>query len=639
MALLTAQVEERRRGDSGLVAPALVPVARDRALPLSFAQERLWFLDQLQPGSAQYNLPLALRLSGPLEPAALSWTLGQVEHRHEALRTIFPAVEGAPVQVIRPAREPFPLPVVDLSGLAEGAREEQLARLAAEESMRPFDLAEGPLWRGSLLRLGEEDHGVLLTQHHIVSDGWSLSVLVREVVELYGSALEDRPPRLSDLPIQYADYASWQRGWLQGETLAAGLAYWRQKLAGAPPVLELPGDRPRPAVRSWRGAARSVRLGEGLSRELRLASVRQGATPFMTLLAGWMASLARWSGQEDLSVGTPVAGRPQIELEGLIGFFINTLVSRADLSGIRSFRDLVGQVRESWLSAYEHQAVPFEKLVEELAPQRSLSYTPLFQVMFVLQNAPRESARVGGLGLSPVGVAGTSAKFDLTLSLEEQGGVFAGGLEYSPELFDAPTIARFVGQLTRLLAGAVAAPEQDLRSLPLLSAAEEQQLVVEWSGTGSEAVGDLFLPELFLAQAARTPEAVAVRFGLQTVSYRELAERAGRLASRLRGLGIGPESLVAICLERSVEMMVAILGTLQAGGAYLPLDPGSPAERLAFMVADAGTAVLLTQERLRVRLPELPRARALPRRASPPRRPAMRSPCRRPGPRRTAWPM
>ncbi len=612
VALLAAQVEERRRGAAEPVAPALAPVARDRPLPLSFAQERLWFLDQLQPGSAQYNLPLALRVSGPLNPAALAWTLGRVERRHEALRTVFPAVEGAPAQMIRPPREPFPLPVVDLSGLAEGAREVHLGRLAAAEALRPFDLAQGPLWRGSLLRLGEQDHGVLLTQHHIVSDGWSLAVLVREAVELYGAVLEARPPRLADLPIQYADYASWQRGWLKGEALAAGLSYWRERLAGAPPVLDLPGDRPRPAVRSWRGAARAVRLEEGLSRQLRAASVRQGATPFMTLLAGWMAALARWSGQEDLSVGTPVAGRPRIELEGLLGFFINTLVSRLDLSGIKTFRELVVQVREAWLSAYEHQAVPFEKLVEELAPQRSLSYTPLFQVMFVLQNAPRASARVGGLALSPVGLAGTSAKFDLTLALEEQAGVFAGGLEYSTELFDAATMARFVDQLTRLLAGAVAAPDQDLRSLPLLSAAEEHQLVVEWSGTGRQAAAaaGASVVERFESWAAKTPDAVAVLAPGEALSYAHLDARANRLARRLRSLGVTVEDLVGVCAERSPAMIVAVFGILKAGAAYVPLDPTYPRQRLAYMVEDARLAVLVTEERLRGRLPETPETAA-----------------------------
>jgi amino acid adenylation domain-containing protein len=645
VALLAARVEDRRKGAAEPVAPALAPVARDRPLPLSFAQERLWFLDQLQPGSAQYNLPLALRLSGPLDPAALAWTLGQVERRHEALRTVFAAVEGAPVQVIRPAREPFPLPVVDLSGLAAEVREAHLARVAGEEARRPFDLAQGPPWRGSLVRLGEEDHGALLTQHHIVSDGWSLAVLVREVVELYGAASEDRPPRLAELPIQYADYASWQRDWLrpagsagmagaagrpagsagmagaagrpagsagmagaagQGDVLAAGLSYWRQRLAGAPPVLDLPGDRPRPAVRSWQGTVRSVRLGEGLSQQLRLASLRQGATPFMTLLAGWMAALARWCGQEDLSVGTPVAGRPRSELEGLIGFFVNTLVSRLDLSGTESFRDLVAQVRESWLSAYEHQAVPFEKLVEELAPERSLSYTPLFQVMFVLQNAPRESARFGGLALSPVGLAATSAKFDLTLSLEDQAGVFAGGLEYSTELFDTATIARFVGQLTRLLDAAVAAPERDLRSLPLLSAAEEHQLLVEWSGAWSQAAPGASVVERFESWAEKTPDALAVLAPGEALSYAELDARANRLARRLRSLGVTVEGLVGLCVERSAAMIVAVFGILKAGAAYVPLDPTYPRQRLAFMVEDARLAVLVTEERLRSRLPETP---------------------------------
>jgi amino acid adenylation domain-containing protein len=532
----------------------------------------------------------------------LAQTLQEVVRRHEALRTTFIAAEGRPVQVIGPAR-PFALPVVDLGAPPGAEREAEALALAGQEARRPFDLAGGPLLRAALLRLGADEHVLLVTLHHIVADGWSLGVLVREVAALYEAFARGRPAPLPELPIQYADFAHWQRQWLRGEVLEAQLAYWKRQLAGPPAALGLPTDRPRPAVQSYRGARHAFGLPGPLSEALRGLSRREGATPFMTLLAALQALLGRYTGQADVSVGSPVANRNRAETEGLIGFFVNTLVLRTDLSGNPTFRELLGRVRAVALGAYAHQDLPFEQLVGALQPERDLSRSPLFQVLFVLQNAPLPALRLGQLTLSPVEVEGGTAKFDLTLSLMDTGQGLEGALEYNTDLFDAATVARMAEHFQTLLAGIAADAGQRLADLPLLAEAERRQLLVEWNATAAPFPADACLHELFERQVERGPEAVALVCQEEQLSYAELNARANRLAHHLRERGVGPEARVGLCLERGVEMVVAVLAVLKAGGAYVPLDPDYPSRRLGFMLHDAGVAVLLTQQRLLPRLP------------------------------------
>jgi amino acid adenylation domain-containing protein len=593
--------------------PAGVPeeriLARSREgfpAPLSSAQQRLWLLGQLEPGSPLYNMPVALSVEGPLHPGVLRLTLGEIVRRHAALRTIFAAPEGAPVQTIQPATS-FALPQVDLAGLPTGRREAEARLLAGEEARRPFDLARGPLLRGVLVRLAREEHVVALTMHHIVGDGWSMGILVREVTALYAAFAETRPSPLPELPVQYADFALWQRSWLQGAVLESEIAYWRRQLAGLPPRLELPTDRPRPAVQSFRGAARPVRLPAGLALQAQELSWREGATLFMVLLAGFQTLLARYSEQQDLAVGSPVAGRNRMEIEGLIGFFVNTLVLRADLSGGRtgepSFRDLLGRVRETTLAAHLHQHVPFERLVQELAPERSLAQTPLFQMMLVLQNAPSESLEIRDLRLRRMGGIEATAKFDLTLTLSERSEGLLGTVEYATDLFDAATIDRLIAHLERLLAAAVATPDLSAFALPLLSAAELRQLVQEAGSAAVAPASGSCIHELFAEQAARVPEAVAVVDEEGAWTYAELGRRARQLALRLRAAGVGPDQAVILCAERGAGLVIGLLGILESGGAYLAVEPDLPRARLELIAKDAQVAVAVTGRRLSDRLP------------------------------------
>ncbi|MET0398243.1 MAG: non-ribosomal peptide synthase/polyketide synthase, partial [Longimicrobiaceae bacterium] len=599
---LAARVDAARAEAGGAAeAPPLVRVPRDGAggLPLSFAQQRLWFIHQLEPESPAYNIPAALRLRGRLDVPALERSLAELVRRHEALRTVFEARGGEPAQVVLDA-VPAEIRVADLRALPAAEREEAAARLAQEEALRPFDLAAGPLLRSSLLRLDDEEWALLFNLHHVVSDGWSMGVLVREVSALYAAYAEGREPALPELPVQYADYAAWQRAWLTGEALERRLAWWRGQLAGAPPLLELPTDRPRPTTQDGRGASAAFRLSAGTTRALRALSREAGATPFMVLLAGWQALLGRWSGQDDVSVGTPVAGRTRLELEGLIGFFVNTLVLRADLSGGPSFRALLGRVREAALGAYAHQDVPFERLVEELQPERSLRHTPLFQVMFALHEAADGGLRLGAVEMAPFAGGAEVAKFDLDLEMMEEGGAFAGALSFRAELWDAATAERMLAHLGRLLDAVAADPGLRPGEVELLAPAERAQLLAAGRSEGAAAT-ELCLHELFQRQAAATPGAPAVLDGWQTVTYAELERRSARIADTLRGLGVAPEAAVGVCLEWSPELAAAALGVMRAGGAYLPLDPAYPAERLAYMLADAGARVLLTREGLRDR--------------------------------------
>jgi amino acid adenylation domain-containing protein len=567
---------------------------KSNILPLSFAQERLWFLDQLEPNSALYNIPVSVRLTGLLNLAALEQSLNEIIRRHEALRTTFPTVDGHPVQMVAPTLV-VPVPMVDLREVPPPAREAEAQRLAIEEAQRPFDLAGGPLVRTTLLRLGEVEHVLLLTIHHMAFDGWSSGVLIREISILYDAFSNSRPSPLPELPIQYADYAIWQRTWLQREVLAAQLAYWTRQLEGAPALLEVPTDRPRPTVQSFRGARHARVLPRQLVEGLQALARREGVTLFMVLLAGFQTLLHRYTGQDDILVGTPVAGRGRPELEGLIGFFANTLVLRTDLSGDPPFQELLGRVREVCLGAYAHQELPFEQLVEALRPERSLSHTPLFQVVCVLQNTPLSALELPGLTADLLDPPSGIAKFDLILELTQWAEGLRAAIEYRTELLEAGTIGRLLGHLEALLAGIVAQPEGRLSELPLLTEAERHQLLVEWNATQQDYPRDRCIHELFETQVARTPEAIAVVFEDQRLTYGELNRRANQLAHHLRALGVGPETLVGVCLERSPELVVGLLGVLKAGGAYVPLEPSFPKARVHWILSSLKIACLLTQ--------------------------------------------
>jgi amino acid adenylation domain-containing protein len=596
VAAVAEEVAGRRLAGEDAEVPPMVPVPRDGLLPLSFAQERLWFLRRLDTRTLAYNEAAAFRLDGRLDEAALRWSLDEVLRRHESLRTTFPEVEGRAVQRIE-APAPFEIPAVDLSRLPSARRDAEARRQARAQAFRPFDLARGPLVRGLLLRFGEREHGLLFAFHHIVFDGWSTGVFVRELSALYGARIAGRPSPLLPLSIQYADFASWQRAWLQGEVLERQLAYWRERLTGVA-VLGLATDRPRPVLPEAPSGHRLAVVLPALTGQLRAFSRDRGATLFMTLLAAFQALLHRYSGQDDVAVGSPIANRNRGEVEGLIGFFVNMLVLRTDLSGDPPFGELLDRVRQVALGAYAHQNLPFEKLVEELRPDRDLRRTPLFQVSFQLVNVPTSSLDLPGLTLQPFSAAARSAKFDLDLALIDEAERLSGPLDYDADLFDGTTMERLLAHLDRLLAGAVESPGSRLSELPLLTRAEQGQVVGEWNDTRAALPSGFLLNELFEAQVRRRPEAVALAFEGEELRYGELDARANQLAHRLRRLGVGPGVRVGLCVERSLELVVGLLGALKAGGAYVPLDPSYPRERLSFMLADARVPVLLTQERL-----------------------------------------
>ena len=595
-------VARAQRDQAGLAqVPPLAPAPRDADLPLSFSQQRLWFLDQLEPESFAYNLSGALRLAGSLDIAALGWVLDEMVRRHEPLRTTFADGENGPSQVVAPPA-PFPLPVVDLATLSPVARDAEAAQIAAAEAKRLFDLRRGPLLRMTLLRLAEREHALVTVMHHIVSDGWSLGILVRELSALYRVFVTGKPSPLAELPIQYADFAVWQRRWLSGQVLDSMLAWWTRQLAGAPPVLELPLDRPRPAVRSYRGARVSLPLGRDLEEGLEAVARRLAVTPFMVLLGGFALLLSRYSGQTDIVVGTSVAGRGHAELESLIGFFANTLALRTDLDGDPRFEELNRRVREAALGAYARQEVPFERLVEELRPERDLSHSPVFQVMLILQNLPAATLELPNLTLSPIEIESGRAQFDLTLTVYPGGNGPLARLEHSTELFDAATADRLLAHLRHLLAGIVDDPARRISELPLLAPEERRELLAAGEGAVS-APPEILVHQLFEAAVSRRPDALAVRGDGKSLTYRELNARANRLAHHLRRLGVGPDHLVAVCVERSPALLVAMLGVLKAGGAYVPLDPTYPADRLAWVLEDSRAAVLVTERGLAAALP------------------------------------
>ncbi|MEG3940390.1 amino acid adenylation domain-containing protein [Microcoleus sp. S36b_A3] len=598
---------------SSFTPTPIVPLGRDGNLPLSFAQQRLWFLDQLVPNNPFYNVPAALRLTGSLKFSALQQTFNEIVRRHEALRTTLAVVSGQPVQRIAAAFH-LPINVVDLRNLPKESRQTEANRLTAQEAQRSFNLSNDLLLRVTLLQLDDAEYLLMLNMHHIVSDGWSIGVLIQELGALYTAFASEKPSPLPALSIQYADFAKWQREWLQGKVLETQLAYWRQQLNGIS-MLNLPADRPRPAIQSYRGKRQFLQLPKQLSEALETLSQGEGVTLFMTMLAAFKTLLYHYAQQEDIVVGSPIANRNRSEIEALIGFFVNSLVLRTDLSGNPTFRELLNRVKEVALGAYAHQDLPFEKLVEELHPDRALNQNPLFQVAFALQNAPGNRLELPELMLSPQQLDVGTARFDLEFHLWERSPNSSGSNQspsnklwvdssegisgmviYSADLFDEATITRLIGHFQALLESIVTNPEQRIANLQYLSAQERYHLLVECNNTQADYPQDLCVHQLFEMQADRTPDAVALVFGEERVTYRELNLRSNQLARYLQKMGVGTEVLVGLCCGRSLDLIVGMLGILKAGGAYLILDPSYPAERSSFMVKDAQVSVLLTRQ-------------------------------------------
>src|SRR5437660_513368 len=591
-----AGLAERIRGACGagqIALPPLGRVGRGGDLPLSFAQQRLWFLQQLEPESVAYNMPFGMRLRGELNRGGLRRSLNELVRRHEVLRTSFATQQDGPVQVIAAELEVM-IAELDVRELAEREREAELQRQGREEMDRPFDLERGPLVRVKLLWLREQEHVLLVTMHHIVSDGWSSGIMVREFSRLYAAYVKGEESPLAELQVQYADYAVWQREWLQGEVLEEQLQYWREQLAGLQ-ALELPTDYPRPAQRSDDGKSVSLELNQELISELKRLSQGSDATLFMSLLAGLQVLLARYSGQKDICVGTPIANRTRVETEEMIGFFVNTLVLRNKVEGEAGFRQVLEGGRKVAMDAYMHQDVPFEKLVEELEPERDMSRAALFQVMLVLQNLPEVEAELSGLRVSSLAMSTETSKFDLTVTLTESGGKLKGICVYRRDLFESTTIERMMRDWENLMEAVVADSERATSGLSLLSEGERRQLVEEWNRTGVGYASGC-IHELFEEQAQVNPEALAVEDEGGRLSYGELNRRANQLGHYLRRkMGVGPEVRVGLHMERSAAMVVGLLGIAKAGGAYVPMDAEQPQERLAGMVEDEGAAVVLSE--------------------------------------------
>ncbi|WP_238845881.1 amino acid adenylation domain-containing protein [Nostoc edaphicum] len=623
---------------SNAYAHSIQPADRHANLPLSFAQQRLWFLEQLQPGSATYNIPTAVRLTGSLNITVLARSLNEIVRRHEVLRTQFPTVDGNPLLTIQPSVEVLVVhqskfavlnnepqrhrehregekdsktwftqqscldkllvTIVDLQALNPLEQDDEVQALFIQEARQPFDLATDVLLRVKLLHLDVDEYVVLFTMHHIVFDGWSMDILVRELASLYSAFAANQPSPLPELAIQYVDFAVWQRQWLQGEVLETQIAYWRQQLGGILPVLQLPTDYPRSRVQTFLGAIESFSLSPKLSTAIASLASSAGVTPFIILLTAYKILLHRYTGQTDLLVGTPVANRHRRETEELIGFFVNTLVLRTNLTGNPTFQELLQQVRETTWQAYDHQDIPFEKLVEVLQPERDLSFNPLFQVKFRLENAPTEKLQLPGLTLTPIQRTEASAKLDLSLDMYETSEGLVGAFEYNQGLFAPQTIARMVEHFQTLLTGIVSNPEQRISELPLLTESERQQMLVDWNQTCVEYQSNRTFHQLFEAQVEKTPDAIALIFENHSLTYRELNQQSNQVAHYLKQRGVKPEVIVGLCVERSPQMIIGLLGILKAGGAYLPLDPNYPPERLAYMLADSQVPILLTQSSL-----------------------------------------
>jgi len=572
------------------------------AFPLSYAQQRLWFMDQLEPGNAAYNIPGSVRLKGQLNTAALQQALSEIVRRHEALRTCFPIVNGQPVQSILPAQQVV-LRRRDLRDLPESEREPRAQQLMREEAVEPFNLTTGPLLRTQLLQLQDAEYILLPTMHHIVSDGWSLSVFLNELTVLYRAFAKGEESPLPELEVQYADYAGWQREYLQGEVMEQQLSYWRKQLAGAPPALELQTDRPRPAFQSMRGSSYRHAFPRELLENLYLFSRANGVTPFMTLLAAFKVLLARYSGQTDIVVGSPIAGRTQKETEPIIGNFLNTLVLRTDLSGEPTFVELAKRVREMTLEAFSYQDVPFEKLVEELQPVRDLSRSPFFQVMFILLNHPELKCDLPGLTLEATSTSNETAKFDLTLTMMEIEKGLKIDLEYNTELFDLSTMERFLSQYERLLESICVDGTQSIDRIPILSNDERFEMFAVNDLTKQEYPRQTLTHQLIEKKAQQNPSSIAVTCGNEQLTYKDLNDRANQLSGYLRSLGVGPDALVGVMMDRSVNMVVALLGIMKAGGAYVPLDPGFPTDRLRFMIEDSELGVLISDSEILQSIP------------------------------------
>ena len=590
----------RKKVTSITSTPPLKPISRDGALPLSFSQERLWFLSQLEPDNLAYNLSGGVRFKGRLRPDILERSLLEIVQRHEILRTTFNDEGGKPVQVVS-ATPNLEFQHVDLEEWPEGDRTAEVRRLAAQEARRPFNLLEGPLVRAVLVRLGKEEYVLIMLMHHIVTDGWSIGVFTHELESLYSAFSAGLPSPLSDLPIQYADYAAWQREWLQGGILETQLAYWKKQLSGNLPILQLPTDRPRPTVQTNNGSIQNFHLSEGILKKLRDLSFHHGVTLYVTLLAAFKTLLFRYTGQTDFAVGSPIANRNRSEVEGLIGLFVNNLVLRTNLSGDPVFTELMERVREVTLDAYAHQDVPFEKLVEVLNPARDMSHSPLFQVMFAFQNFSRPTLELQGLTLTSEMINVGASMFDLTVYMQEAEGGLSGIVEYNTDLFNPETIMRMIGQFEMLLESITRNPEQRISKLALLTAEERRKLLVEWNATRTQYPADKPLVNLFEEQVDRTPESTAVICAGKRLTYAQLNLRANQMAHHLRTLGAGPGSIIGICTDRSIDMVVGVLGILKTGGAYTPLDPHFPEDRIEFMLQDSSSGILITQSNIRER--------------------------------------
>ncbi|EKE99927.1 MULTISPECIES: non-ribosomal peptide synthetase [unclassified Tolypothrix] len=601
VAALAESIEIALKTGEKLQLPPIEKAPRDGVLPLSFAQTRLWFLEQLEPGNSTYNLCRTLKLQGALNVTALEESLNEIIRRHEILRTTFTSVDGQAVQVIN-ADLSLKIQILNLQNLSPQAQELEVQRLVKQAAQQSFDLSTPPLFKTLLLQLAAQEYLLIFTIHHIIADGWSAGVIISELAALYESFCTGKSSPLGELSIQYGDFAVWQHQWLQGEIFQQQMDYWKQQLSGTLPVLELPTDRPRSAIQTFAGKKQFFTIPHHLTSALKTLSQQEGVTLFMTLLAAFQTLLYRYTGQEDILIGSPIANRNRAEIEELIGFFVNTIVLRTNLLGKLSFRELLKQVREVTLGAYAHQDLPFEQLVEELQPERNLSHTPLFQVMFALQNAPMGKLKLPDLNIQIDEVDIERSQFDLTLFLTETNQGLTGAFEYNSDLFDADTIIRMQGHFQTLLQGVVANPEQYLSNLPILTEPELHHLLIEQNHTQTN-YPSVCIHQLFEAQVEKTPDAVAVVFENQQLTYRELNQRANQLAHYLQKLGVEPEVLVGICVERSLEMIVGLLGILKAGGAYVPLDPAYPQKRLGYMLANSQLSVLLTQKLLLENLP------------------------------------
>jgi len=602
IARLAEHIQAHRRAEVVSAKRPICPLPRNGDPPLSFAQQRHWFLHQLNPDSPACSRARAFQIFGPLNITAMERALNEIVRRHEILRTTFPATWGNPVQRIA-AFQPFWIKIVDLGNLDARDRKTEAQRLMEEEARRPYDLQAGPFLRPMLVRLDEQEHALMIAMHHIVFDRWSRWILCKELSVLYEAFATGKPASLPELSLQYADFAQWQRQELCGEVLEHQLAYWCRRLGGRLPVLNLPANRPRPTVQSYRGLTQTSSLPLALRQALEDLGRSEGATLFMTLLAAFQLLLYRVTAQDDILVGSPIANRLHTEVERMIGPFVNTLVLRTDLSGAPGFRELLNRVKDVTLEAYAHQELPFDKLVEELNPARDPSRGSFFQVMFALQNTPAFEFEIAGLDTKPIDVETGTSIFDLFLAVIEEPQGLTLSAEYSTDLFDAGTITRLLGHFRTLLEGIVANPDQRISELPLLTAAEQHQVLVEWNDTQTDYPRDACIHHLFETQVERTPLAVAVVFKDQMLTYRELNSHSNRLAHYLRKHGVGPDVPVGICVEPCIEMVVGLLAILKAGGAYVPLDPGYPKERLEFMVRDTAIPILLTQERLAGSLP------------------------------------